>query len=93
MLFPTCSLEGGHQRITNAVTAPVRPKLAGTRGLCLRQRLVDTEGCRRRNRTYAEGILTPMGILVGWPGDPLCRRHRHLTVGPETGGERLAPFL
>jgi hypothetical protein len=75
MPFPTCSLEGGRQRITNTVTAPVRPKPAGTRGLCLRQRLVDAEGGRRRNRTYAEGILTPTGILVGWPGGPLRRRH------------------
>jgi hypothetical protein len=74
MSFPTCSLEGGRRRITNAVTAPVRPKPAGTRGLCLCQRLVDTEGGRRRNRTYAEGI-TPKGILVGWPGGPLRRRH------------------
>jgi hypothetical protein len=75
------------------VTAPVRPKPAGTRGLCLRQRLVDAEGGRRRNRTYAEGILTPTGILMGWPGGPLRRRHRHLTVGVETGSEHLAPFL
>jgi len=85
--------EGHPRRIPNAVTAPSRPGVPGTRVHHLRRRPRYAEGSHRRSLAYAEGTATPTAILAGWPSQVVRRRSRPLAVGVSAGRRRNAPFL